>query len=69
MGWESYESRRDFLLARLKKDTDDLLRVDQYEDWQKKNKVKNSYTFKPKRVMRTKDIYNKECLNSYYQPR
>jgi hypothetical protein len=69
MGWESYESRREFLLKMLKKDTDQLLKVDQYEKWQKSNKPKNSYSYKPKRVMRTKDIYNKECLNSYYQPR
>lgn len=49
----------------MKKQTDQWLQMDKYEDWQKKNKPKNTYTFKPKRQMRTKDIYDKECLKYY----
>jgi hypothetical protein len=67
MGDLSYERRRNFLLKTMKKQTDQWLKEDQYEEWQKKNKPKKSYTFIPKRAIRTKDIYNKECLNSYYQ--
>lgn len=63
----TYEQRRDFLLKMMKKQTDHWLQEDKYEQWQKKNKPKQSYTFKPKRYVRTKDIYNKECLESYYQ--
>jgi len=51
----------------MKKQTDQWLKEDEYEEWQKKNKPKKSYTFKPKRVVRTKDIYNKAWLDSYYQ--
>ena len=49
----------------MKKQTDHWLKEDQYAEWEKKNKPKQSYTFKPKRYMRTKDIYNKECLEYY----
>ncbi len=51
----------------MKKQTDHWLQEDKYEEWQKKNKPKNSYTFNPKRTIRTIDIYNKECLNYYTQ--
>lgn len=61
----SYEQRRDFLLKMMKKQTDHWLQEDKYEEWQKKNKPKQTYTFKPKRTMRTSDIYNKECLEYY----
>jgi hypothetical protein len=61
----SYEQRRDWLLKMMKKQTDQWLQEDKYEDWQKKNKPKNSYTFKPKRYVRTQDIYDKEWLKSY----
>lgn len=63
----SYEQRRDFLLKTMKKQTDQWLKEDEYEKWQKKNKPKQSYTFKPIRVNRTHDIYNKQWLDSYYQ--
>jgi hypothetical protein len=63
----SYEQRRDQLLKIMKKQTDHWLQEDKYEEWQKKNKPKNSYTFNPKRTIRTIDIYNKECLNYYTQ--
>ena len=63
----SYEQRRDFLLKTMKKQTDQWLKEDKYEEWQKKNKPKQSYTFTPKRTIRTNDIYNKAWLNSYYQ--
>jgi hypothetical protein len=63
----THEQRRDWLLKTMKKQTDQWLQEDKYEDWQKRNKPKNSYTFKPKRYVRTKDIYNKEWLDSYYQ--
>jgi hypothetical protein len=53
----------------MRKQTDQWLKEDQYADWEKKNKPKQSYTFKPKRYMRTKDIYNKECLEHYYPQR
>jgi hypothetical protein len=53
----------------MKRQTDNWLKEDQYEEWQKKNKPKKSYTFKPKRYVRTKDIYNKECLEQYYRSR
>ena len=61
----SYEQRRAWLLKTMKKQTDQWLQEDKYEDWQKKNKPKNSYTFKPKRYIRTQDIYDKEWLKSY----
>lgn len=61
----TYEQRRDWLLNTMKKQTDQWLQEDKYEEWQKKNKPKNTYTFKPKRTVRTKDIYNKKCINSY----
>ncbi len=63
----SYEQRRDFLLKTMKKQTDQWLKEDEYEKWQKKNKPKQTYTFKPVRYNRTKDIYNKQWLDSYYQ--
>jgi hypothetical protein len=63
----THEQRRDWLLKTMKKQTDQWLQEDKYEDWQKRNKPKQSYTFKPKRYVRTKDIYNKEWLDSYYQ--
>ena len=63
------EQRRNWLLKTMKKQTDQWLQEDKYEEWQKKNKPKKSYTFKPVRYTRTKDIYNKECLKYYYQPR
>lgn len=53
----------------MKKQTDQWLRESEYEEWQKKNKAKQTYTFKPKRVVRTHDIYNKAWLDSYYQHR
>lgn len=65
----TYEQRRDLLLQTMKRQTDNWLKEDQYEEWQKKNKPKKSYTFKPKRYVRTKDIYNKECLEQYYRSR
>lgn len=61
------EERHIWLLKIMKKQTDHWLQEDKYEEWQKKNKPKQSYTFKPKRYVRTKDIYNKECLESYLQ--
>ena len=61
------EQRRNWLLNTMKKQTDQWLQEDKYEDWQKKNKPKNTYTFKPKRIIRTSDIYNKECLKYYPQ--
>lgn len=61
------EERHIWLLKIMKKQTDHWLQEDKYEEWQKKNKPKQSYTFKPKRYVRTKDIYNKECLESYTQ--
>jgi hypothetical protein len=51
------------------KQTDHWLKEDQYVEWEKKNKLKHSYTFIPKRTMRTSDIYNKECLEHYYPQR
>jgi hypothetical protein len=51
----------------MRKQTDSWLKEDQYEEWQKRNKPKHSYTFKPKRTIRTSDIYNKECLKYYPQ--
>lgn len=60
------EQRHIWLLKIMKKQTDHWLQEDKYEEWQKKNKPKYSYTFKPKRYVRTKDIYNKECLEHYY---
>ena len=66
MSWSNYEQRRDFLLKTMKKQTDHWLKEDQYEEWQKKNKPKKSYTFIPKRTIRTQVIYNKKCLD-YYQ--
>lgn len=60
------EQRHIWLLKIMKKQTDHWLQEDKYEEWQKKNKPKHSYTFKPKRYVRTKDIYNKECLEHYY---
>ncbi len=63
----TYEQRRDHLLSMMKRQTDQWLQMDKYEDWQKKNKPKNTYTFKPKRQMRTKDIYDKECLKYYFR--
>jgi len=63
----TYEQRRDLLLKTMRKQTDQWLKEDQYEEWQKKNKPKKSYTFNPKRVIRTHDIYNKECLKYYPQ--
>jgi hypothetical protein len=60
------EQRHNWLLKTMKKQTDQWLKEDQYEEWQKKNKPKNSYTFTPKRTIRTSDIYNKKCLD-YYQ--
>lgn len=40
----------------MKRQTDSLLKEDIYEDWQKKNKPKQGYTFKPVRPVRTHDI-------------
>ena len=51
------QERLGFLLQMVKRQTDHWLKEDAYEDWQKKNKPKKSYSFKPKRTMRTKDIY------------
>jgi len=61
----TYEERRDHLLTMMKRQTDHWLKEDQYEAWQKKNKPKKSYTFKPKVYIRTKDIYDKTCLDQY----
>ena len=52
----SYEKRRDFLLQQMKRQTDQWLKEDIYEDWQKKNKPKQAYTFKPVRPVRTKEL-------------
>ncbi len=52
----SYEQRRDLLLKQMKRQTDSLLKEDIYEDWQKKNKPKQGYTFKPVRPVRTHDL-------------
>ena len=65
----TYEQRRDLLLKTMVKQTDHWLKEDQYIEWEKKNKPKHSYTFIPKRTMRTSDIYNKECLEHYYPQR
>lgn len=51
----------------MRKQTDHWLKEDEYEKWQKKNKPKQTYTFKPVRYNRTNDIYNKQWLDSYYQ--
>ena len=51
----------------MKKQTDHWLQEDKYAEWQKKNKPKQSYTYNPKRVVRTQDIYDKEWLRSYSQ--
>jgi hypothetical protein len=58
-----YQKRRDWLLKVMKKQTDQWLREDEYEEWQKKNKPKKSYTFIPKRAVRTKDLYNKSWVD------
>lgn len=63
----SYEQRRNQLLKIMKKQTDHWLQEDKYEEWQKKNKPKQSYTFNPKRYVRTQDIYDKQWLKSYSQ--
>lgn len=59
----SYEQRRDFLLQQMKRQTDNWLKEDIYEDWQKKNKPKNGYTFKPKRTVRTHDLLHYSRFN------
>jgi hypothetical protein len=63
----TYEERRNWLLKTMKKQTDQWLKEEEYEKWQKKNKPKQSYTFYPVRCHRTNDIYDKQWLNSYYQ--
>lgn len=57
MSYDTKEKRISFLLERIKKQTDQWLKEDEYEAWQKLNKLKNTYSFKPKRTIRTKDIY------------
>ena len=52
----TYEQRRDFLLKMMKKQTDHWLQEDKYEQWQKKNKPKQSYTFKPQLRSRQKSM-------------
>lgn len=56
MSWSLKEKRIEFLLAHMKKQTDLWLKEDMYEKWQKENKPKQGYTFKPKRVVRTHDL-------------
>jgi len=56
MSWSIKENRVEFLLSYMKKQTDQWLKEDIYEDWQKKTKAKQSYTFKPVRPVRTHDI-------------
>jgi hypothetical protein len=52
----SYEQRRDLLLKQMKRQSDNWAREDIYEEWTKKNKPKQGYTFKPVRIVRTHDI-------------
>lgn len=56
MSWSQKEKRISFLLEQMKKQTDQWLREDIYEDWVKKNKPKQAYTFKPVRTVRTHDL-------------
>lgn len=53
----SYEQRRDLLLKQMKRQTDSWAREDIYEQWQRKNKPKQGYTFKPVRPVRTHDLF------------
>lgn len=48
MAWDDYEIRRDLLLKQIKKQTDHILKEDKFELWEKENKLKKSYTYKPK---------------------
>ena len=52
----SYEQRRDWLLKQMRRQSDNWAREDIYEEWLKKNKPKQGYTFKPVRTVRTHDI-------------
>lgn len=63
MSWSLKEKRIEFLLAQMKKQTDQWLKEDIYEDWQKKNKPKSGYTFKPKRTVRTHDLLHYSRFN------
>lgn len=58
----SYEQRRDFLLSQMTKQTDSWIKEDIYEEWQRKNKPKRSYTFKPVRPIRTHDLFKQSKL-------
>lgn len=57
MSYDTKEKRISFLLERIKRQTDQWLKEDEYDAWQKSNKPKKTYSFKPKRTIRTKDIY------------
>ena len=53
----SYEQRRNLLLKQMRRQSDNWAREDIYEEWLKKNKPKQGYTFKPVRAVRTHDIF------------
>ena len=57
MNWSIKENRIEFLLGQMRRQTDSWLKEDIYEDWLKKNKPKTGYTFKPKRTVRTHDLF------------
>ncbi|NDA79077.1 MAG: hypothetical protein EBY07_15145 [Actinobacteria bacterium] len=63
MSWSLKEKRVEFLLVQMKKQTDQWLKEDIYEDWQKKNKPKQGYTFKPVRPTRTHDLRKRGKFN------
>lgn len=62
----TYEQRRDHLLKMMKRQTGQWIKEAEYELWQKSNKPKNTYTFKPKKIVRTKDITDRNWLDRYY---
>jgi hypothetical protein len=41
----------------MRRQSDNWAREDIYEEWLKKNKPKQGYTFKPVRAVRTHDIF------------
>jgi hypothetical protein len=43
----------------MRKQTDQWLKEDLYEEWLRKNKPKQGYTFKPVRTVRTHDLGRK----------
>lgn len=53
----SYEQRRNLLLKQMIRQTDSWLKEDIYEEWQRKNKPKTGYTFRPVRPVRTHDLF------------